>query len=159
MDKLDELLTCDDIWDDVLSRFDNLSDCLECFNLIISGLLDILVPLKRLRVHQQDCPWLSSASLAKARRLRDIAHRKALKSGSGSDWSSYRSLRNRVNSMLRSAKAAHFSDLASSLRSKPGKFLNLCLGIPNLLMMFSFLLLLMHLTIIICQLHTGLLLV
>ena len=31
--KLDELLMCDDIWDDVLYRFDNFSDCLECFNL------------------------------------------------------------------------------------------------------------------------------
>ena len=48
LDKLDELLTCDDIWDGVLSRFDNLSDYLECFNLIISGFLDNLVPLKRL---------------------------------------------------------------------------------------------------------------
>ena len=57
-----------------------------------------------------------------ARHLHDIAHIQTLKSGSGSDWSSYRSLRNKVNSILRSAKAAHFSDLASLLRSRPGKF-------------------------------------
>ena len=31
-DNFDELLMCDDIWGDVLSGFDNLSDCLECFN-------------------------------------------------------------------------------------------------------------------------------
>ena len=30
---------CDDIWDDVVSRFDNLSDCLECFNLIVNRLV------------------------------------------------------------------------------------------------------------------------
>jgi len=112
---------CDDIWDDVLSKFDNLSDCLECFNLIITGLLDLLVPLKKLRVHQQDCPWLSDASLTRAHRLRDIAHIRTLKSRSLSDWSLYRSLRNKVNSMLRSAKTKYFENLLSSLRNNPGK--------------------------------------
>jgi len=40
---LDELLTCDDIWDSVLSAFNDIS---ECFNLILNGLLDLLVPFK-----------------------------------------------------------------------------------------------------------------
>ena len=88
----------------------------------MAGILDLLVPLKKLRVRQQECPWLSSGSLASARRLRDIAHRMALKSGSTSDWLTYKTLRNKVNAMLRSAKAAYFHDLASSLRSKSGKF-------------------------------------
>ena len=88
-DKLNEFLMHDDIWDDVLSRFDNLSDCLECFNLIVNRLLDLLVPFTKLRVCQQDCPWLSSASLTKACRLCDIAHCKALRSGSASGWSLY----------------------------------------------------------------------
>ena len=119
---LDKLLTCDDIWDDVLSKFDNVSECLECFNLIMNGLLDLLVPLKKLRVRQRDCPWLSSGSIAKARHLQDVAHRKAVESGSAADWSYYKSLRNKANSMLRSAKATYFKDLASSLRDKPSKF-------------------------------------
>ena len=119
---LDELLACDDILDSVLSAFDDISDCLECFNVIMNGLLYLLVPLKKLRVYQWECPWLSNGSLARARRLRDVAHRQTLKSGSASDWLSYRTLCNRVNSMLRSAKAAYFSDLASSLKSKPSKF-------------------------------------
>ena len=106
----------------VLSCFNNVSDCLESFNLIVNGLLDLLVPLKKLRVRQRDCPWLSDVSLTRARRLHDIAHRKALKSGSSSDWSSYRSLRNKANSMLRSAKANYFENLSSSLKSNPGKF-------------------------------------
>ena len=67
--KLDEFLMFDDIWDDVLSRFDNISDCVECFNLIINGLLDLLVPLKKLRVRQKHCPWLFSPSLTRARHL------------------------------------------------------------------------------------------
>ena len=57
--KLDELLACDDIWDAVLSTYDDISECLECFNLIMNGLLDLLVPLKKLRVRQRDCPWLA----------------------------------------------------------------------------------------------------
>ena len=47
---MNELLSCDDIWDEVFSMFDDIFDCLECFNLIMTGLLDLLVPLKRLRV-------------------------------------------------------------------------------------------------------------
>ena len=120
-DKLDVFLSYD-IWDDVFSSFDDVSDCLECFNLIMNGLLDLLVPLKKLRVHRQECPWLSNASLSAARRLRDVAHCRALKSGSSSDWALYRKLRNKANTMLRSAKAEYFSDLASLLRVKPAKF-------------------------------------
>ena len=122
IDKLDMLLSCDDIWDEVFSSFDDVSDCLECFNLIMIGLLDLLAPLKKLRVRQQECPWLSNASLSAARRLRDVAHRRALKSGSPSDWSLYKKLRNKANTMLRLAKAEYFSGLASSLRDKPAKF-------------------------------------
>ena len=143
-DKLHEFLMCDDIWDDVLSSFDNISDCVECF---ISGLLDLLVPLKKLRVRQRDCPWLSSYSLTRARRLRDVAHRKALKSNSTSDWSLYRSLRNKVNVMLCSAKSKYFNDLSSSLRSNPSIF-SLCLNVPNLLVIFGFQLPLIYLTTI-----------
>ena len=53
-DKLDGLLCCDDIWDEVFSSFDNVSNCLECFNLIMAGLLDLVVPLMKLRVRQQE---------------------------------------------------------------------------------------------------------
>ena len=56
-DTLDELLSCDDIWDEVFSAFDDISDCLECFNMIMARLLDLLVPFKKLRVRQQECPW------------------------------------------------------------------------------------------------------
>ena len=104
-------LSCDDVWDEVLSSFNDVSDCLECFNLIMNGLLDLLAPLKKLRVHQQECPWLFNASLSSAR---DVAYHRALKSGSTSDWASYRKLRNKANTMLGSAKAEYFSDLASS---------------------------------------------
>ena len=105
-----------------MSKFDDLSDSLECFNLIMNELLDLLIPRKTLRVHNKNCPWLSTASLVRIHRLRDIAHRKALKSGSASDWLSYRTLRNKATSRLQSAKATNFHNLASSLRSKPEKF-------------------------------------
>ena len=72
-DKLDMLLSCDDIWDEVFFSFDDVSDCLECFNLIMTGLLDLLAPLKKLRVRRQECPWPSNASLSTARHLRDVA--------------------------------------------------------------------------------------
>jgi len=89
------------------------------FNLILTGLLDLLAPLFLLKVRQQECPWLSNVSLSTARCLLDVAHHRALKSGSTTDWASYRKL---LNTMLRSAKEEHFSGPASSLRGKPAKF-------------------------------------
>ena len=59
--------------------------CLKCFNLIVNGLLDLLVPLKKLRVHQCECPWLSNGSLAKACCLHDVHQRRALNCGSASE--------------------------------------------------------------------------
>ena len=89
---------------------------------------------------------LSNASLNKACHLSDIAHHKALRSGSVSDWSSYRLLCNKANSMLRSAKARHFSDLSSLLR---GDIFNLCPSLPNVIVIYNFQLLPIHLTNII----------
>jgi len=80
--------------------FDDVSDCLEYFNLILTGLLDLLAPLEKLRVCQQECPWLSNVSLSTSHHLHDVAHRRALKSGCTTDWASYRKLRNKVNTML-----------------------------------------------------------
>ena len=119
---LDEILACDDIWDSVLSTFDDISECLEFFNLIMNGLLDLLLPLKKLGVHLWECPWLSNGSFVKAHRLRDVAHHGTLKSGSASDWSSYRIFHNKVNSMLWSAKSEYFGGLAASFRSTSSKF-------------------------------------
>ena len=88
----------------------------------MTGLLDLLAPLKKLRVPQQEFHWLSNTSLSTACFLHDFVHRRALKSGSTSDWISYRKLCYKANAILWSAKAEYFSDLASSVRAKPAKF-------------------------------------
>ena len=52
----------------------NLITFLTVWNVSVNGLLDLLVPLKKLRARQRDCPWLSNTSLTKACCLRDVAH-------------------------------------------------------------------------------------
>ena len=86
----------------MLSVFDDISECLECFNLIMNGLLDLLVPLKKLIefISGSAFNWLSNGSLTKGHHLCDVAHCRALKSGCASDWSSYRVLHNKVNFIL-----------------------------------------------------------
>ena len=73
IDKLNEILTCDDIWDDVFSKFDNPSDRLECFNLIMSHLLYLLIPPRTIRTRRQSCPWLSSCAVATVPPKRNVA--------------------------------------------------------------------------------------
>ena len=60
-DKSDKLLSC---WDEVLSSFDDMSNCLECFNLRLGYWA--YSPLKKLRVRLQECLLLSNASLPTA---------------------------------------------------------------------------------------------
>ena len=89
----------------MLSVFDDIS---ECFNLIMNGLLDLLMPIKKFIefISGNALNWLSNGPLAKARHLHDVTHCWALKSGCASDWSSYRILY-----FVWSTKFAYFSDL------------------------------------------------
>ena len=60
---------------------------------------------------------------------------RALKSGSASDWLSYKTLCNKVNVMLQSAKAAYFQDVSSSLKISQANFesiFNPCPGVLSL---------------------------
>ena len=90
-DKLDELLSCEDTWDE-----DDASDCFECFTLITPGLLDLLAPFKKLRICRQECPWIFNASLSAAHHLCDVVRHRALKFGYTFDWASYRVLHKKL---------------------------------------------------------------
>ena len=84
--------------------------------------LDILVPLRRLRVKRISSPWNHSPEIASARRQRDWLHRQAIKFGDPDVWSDYRRCRNKVTAMTRSAKHQYLSNLGLNLKHDSSKF-------------------------------------
>ena len=101
---LSNILSDDSSWNDVFS-FSDVDDCVLCFTLVLQGLLDILVPLRHLRIREgRRNPWLVSQEIGSAKYLRDRLYKRALHSGSSGDWSAFRQSHNRYTSLLRSAK-------------------------------------------------------
>jgi len=119
-DLLCELLT-DRVWDSVFS-FDNVSDVVQCFTAVLQGLLEILVPERKFRIKQNTSPWAIGANISAARHRRDRFHHQALATGDPAIWQQFRDMRNRVNKLLKSAKYAYLSGLASLKQGQASKF-------------------------------------
>ena len=117
---LDKILL-DDSWS-VVFYVDDINVCTEAFTIVLKYFLDVLVPLRRLRVKRTSAPWNHSREIISARRQRDWLHCQALKSGDPSVWSSYRRCRNKVTAMTRSAKRQYISNLASDFKHNSSKF-------------------------------------
>lgn len=55
VEKIADVLTKEE-WNKVVS-FKDVNDCVECFNLTVSGVMDIVIPVKLKRVKQSVPPW------------------------------------------------------------------------------------------------------
>ena len=119
-DMLEKILL-DDSWDDIFN-VDDVNVCAEAFTLVMRHILDIMIPLKKMRVKRTCSPWIHDADITVVRHQRDWLHRKALKSGIPEDWARYRKCRNKVTTLTRSAKQRYLSTLASNLSNDSRKF-------------------------------------
>ena len=117
---LDDILS-GDFWDEIFS-IDDVNVCVEAFTLVIQHILDIMIPLKKMRIKRTCSPWSHDADVTIARHYRDWLHRKAFKSGNSEDWMRYRKSCNKVTAMTRSAKQQYLSALASNLSNDSHKF-------------------------------------
>ena len=119
-DMLEEMLL-DNSWDDIFNVTD-VNVCAEAFTLVMRHILDIMIPLKKMRIKRTCSPWSHDADITAVRHQRDWLHRKALKSGTSGDWARYRKCRNKVTALTRSAKQQYLSTLASNLSNDSHKF-------------------------------------
>lgn len=116
---------CSVLDDDLWKRVDGLDDLeasVTCFNLIVEGMLDILVPLRKRRVKINPPKWNLSVEAKSARSIRDKAHRVALKVNTPEAWLDYKKKRNKATSVLRSCRAKYIAELASDMKGKSGTF-------------------------------------
>jgi len=82
----------DEIWNDVLS-FDNISDAVECFTVVLEELIELLMPLDRVHIKQNTSSLAVDSEVIAAHRRRDKAYHQALKIGDLLVWQEYRSER------------------------------------------------------------------
>ena len=69
----------------------------------LTAILDVMAPIKNVQVRTKYAPWMSENTKNKIKE-RDLAQKKAAQSKSGDDWVKFKTLRNAVNSRLKSEK-------------------------------------------------------
>ena len=70
--------------------FDNVSDTVQCFTTVLQGLLDFLIPERKICVRQNVSPWAAGVDVTAACRQRDRLHHRALATGDPAIWQQYR---------------------------------------------------------------------
>ena len=94
----------------LIQSFSDVNDMWNYWKSLFLAVLNNHAPFKLLRRRRNSLPWISPDIPAEME-ARDRIHQKAIKSGDSSDWSLYKNRRNRVNLLVRTAKAKYFQDL------------------------------------------------
>ena len=81
-----------------------------------------MAPERKFRVKQNTSPWAIGADVITAPHRRDRLHYQALATVGPAIWRQFHDMRNRVNKLLKSAKCANLSGLASSKQGQASKF-------------------------------------
>ena len=79
----------------ILEMFDDPSDKTEIYNLLLSDILDLHAPLKKVKTRKHNAPWITR-DLRKQMIYRDRLHRKFLRTRLNTDYKRYRQFRNQV---------------------------------------------------------------
>ena len=99
-----------------------------------NAILDHHAPIRHMRVRQSSVPWLTF-DIKRVMKERDYHKKHAVKYGSHNHWVLYQSARNKVNSMMRTAKSDYFRrkiDASKATDPKAGwKLINSLTGRGN----------------------------
>lgn len=109
-------------WESMVLELD-INKAWDSFKLLLKSVIDRHVPLVEKKVRGRECPWLNSEIKAKMNE-RDYYLRKARKTGSEHNWSSYRRLRNTVTRLIRSTKATYTRSILRENINRPQDFWN-----------------------------------
>ena len=96
----------------ILEMFDDPSDKTEIYNLLLSDILDLHAPLKKVKTQKHNSPWITR-DLRKKMIYRDRLHRKFVQTRLNTDYQRYRQFRDQVTKWQRSVKTFYVSDLVA----------------------------------------------
>ena len=94
----------------ILETFDDPSDKTDIYNLLLSDILDLHAPLKKVKARKHNAPWITR-DLRKKMIYRDRLHRKFLQTRLKADYERYKQFRNQVTKWQRSAKRDYVTEL------------------------------------------------
>ena len=106
-------------WDGVDTSL-TVNESWSCFKDTLVKISNKHAPTYTRRIRSNTLPWVTP-QIRSLIVQRNFHHKKALKSGSDRDWSSYRDLRNRVTSSIREAKKLYYSKLIEENKSDSSK--------------------------------------
>ncbi len=106
-------------WDDI-ERIDNVDEALNVWYSMLFDVVDKHLPKKSKRAKSSPSPWLSS-EIKQCMHNRDHLHRVATRTNDIVDWQAYKCARNKVTSMIRSAKCKYYKTVIQESGNDSGK--------------------------------------
>ena len=94
-------------WTGILSS-DNVESCLGEFNRLLRSVVDIVAPIREIRVKQKPNPWMNSHILAGIRRRDGLLSKFKRNRNDSSIYKEYSKVRNQVQRDIKTAKANFF---------------------------------------------------
>jgi len=89
---------------------ESIDDKVNAFNSILLEAFEQHVPLKRVKIRHYSAPWFTK-DIHKCLSRRNKARKRYAKSGSTSDFETYRLLRNQTKTMIRAAKVKYYHNI------------------------------------------------
>ena len=97
---------------------DNPDEKISILNDLLRTCIDRHAPLVRCKITRPPAPWLKDVNIQVLQSGRDRLRFTAHQTQTESDWSLYRSIRNRIKTVIKTAKRTFYSKALSSKRSK-----------------------------------------
>jgi hypothetical protein len=97
-----------------LSRFEKIT----ILNELLRSCIDRHAPLVRCKITRPPAPWLQDVNIRHLQKERDHSRFTAQQTQAESDWSLFRSVRNKVKTAIKTAKRTFYSKALSSKHSK-----------------------------------------
>ena len=97
---------------------DDPDEKISILNDLLRTCIDRHAPLVRCKITRPPAPWLKDVNIQNLQSERDRLRFTAHQTQAESDWSLYRSIRNRIKTVIKTAKRTFYSKALSSKRSK-----------------------------------------
>ena len=93
------------------AHWDNIEALSDCFNKILTDILDKFAPLKtRTIINRPKVPWFND-DIKQLKRQRRRLEKRAVKTDLPGDWNNYRKVRNQYSAFLKYARVNYYSNL------------------------------------------------
>ena len=102
----------------IVYGLDSPDDMVHAMNTLMRECINCHAPLRRIKVTLPPAPWLKSDEICKLQSERDVLRVRARKHKIEETWTAFRTIRNKIKSMISKAKRSFLVNALSSKRSK-----------------------------------------